>query len=226
MSRFGLPKFFFVVLIFIAAHPASAVEALSASERSAVLAQLAAIHHKNPGMTASFVERKSSRLLKNPLVTSGTIAFKSPDKFRRNVTGSSPSLSVCDGKTLWIYYPKFKEAEQYELGSRSFFDDALAALTVGLSFENVEDYYRLKIYPDQGGYRMVLTPRSRNLRRVITQLTIYLNADMKVRRTDTILPNRDRVVTDYRNVQRRSISNSTFKFRPPEGTNVTRPLGK
>ncbi len=221
-----MPKFLLVILLFIAAHPVSAADALSASERSTVLARLAAIHRRNPGMTASFVEKKTSRLLKDPLVTSGTIAFKAPDKFRRNVTGNSPSLSVCDGRTLWIYYPKFKEAERYELGSRGFFDDALAALTVGLSFEDVEDYYRLQAYPDRAGYRMVLTPRSRKLRRVITQLTIYLNSDMQVRRTDAILPKQDTVVTDYRNVQRRSIPDSTFKFHPPAGTNVTRPLGK
>ena len=226
MSQFGMPKFLLIFLLVLAAHPVSAADALPAGERSNVLARLAAIHGKNTGMTASFVEKKTSRLLKAPLVTSGTIAFKSPDKFRREVTGNNPSVSVCDGKTLWIYYPKFKEAERYELGSQGFFDDALAALTVGLSFENVEDYYRLQIYPYQGGYRMVLAPRSSKLRRVIAQLTIYLNSDMKVFRTDAILPKRDRVVTDYRNVQRRSIPDSTFRFHPPAGTNVTRPMGK
>jgi outer membrane lipoprotein-sorting protein len=226
MSRFGIPEFFFFVSLFIAGQQAPAADVLSGRERTAVLEQLAAIHRRNPGMTASFVERKTSRLLKEPLVTSGTIAFQSPDKFRRRVTGNSPSLSVCDGKTLWIYYPKFREAERYDLGSRGFFDDALAALTVGLSFQNVENYYRLGMDHYRGGYRIVLTPRRRQLSRVIRRLIIYLTSELKVRRTDTVLPNQDRVVTDYRNVQRGSIPDSTFKFRPPSGTNVTRPLGK
>jgi outer membrane lipoprotein-sorting protein len=222
----GIPKLLLSLILIFAAHPASAAAPLSASERSAVIEKLAAIHRRNPGMTASFVEKKTTRLLREPLVTRGTIAFESPDKFRRKVIGNNPSLSVSDGKTLWIYYPNFNEAEQYRRGSRDFFDDALAALTVGLSFENVENYYKLQMFPDRGGYRMVLMPRNRKLRRVIEQLTIFLNPEMKVRRTEAILPNRDTIETEYSNVQRKSIPSSTFKFNPPAGTTITHPLGR
>ena len=199
---------------------------LSPEERESVLARLESIHSRNPAMTASFLERKNTRLLKKPLVSRGTIAFRAPDKFRRKVAGSNPSLSVCNGKRLWIYYPKFKEAERYELGNRAFFDDALAALTVGLSFRNVENYYRLQIFSEDNGYRIVLEPRSRRLRRVIERLTIHLDGELKVRRTVAELPKGDRVLTDYSNVRRRPLPNSTFEFTPGPGVNVTQPLGK
>ena len=227
MSRPGfVPTILLALLLTSAAPHFVSAAPLSPEERAAVLAKLESIHSKNPAMTARFVERKTTRLLKEPLVSRGTIAFQTPDKFRREVTGKSPSLSVSNGKLLWIYYPKFKEAERYELGQRDFFDDALAALTVGLSFRNVEKYYRLEAFPEGNGYRIILEPRSRKLRRVVEKLTIHLDGELKVRRTVAQLPKGDRVQTDYTNVHRQSLPTSTFEFTPEEGINVTRPLGK
>lgn len=223
MSRIGI---LLAVQLLLLAPFSSVASQLTPEERASVLEQLETIHSKNPAMTADFVESKTTRLLKAPLVSSGEIAFQTPDKFRREVSGSNPSLSVSDGKLLWIYYPKFKEAERYELGKREFFDDALAALTVGLSFRNVEDYYRLEAFPEGKGYRMILEPRSRKLRRVVEKLTIHLDNELKVRRTVAKLPKGDQIVTDYSNVNRRALPASTFQFTPAKGVNVSQPLGK
>lgn len=220
-------KFYLTALLLaVIASPAASGAPLSAEERASLLTQLDAIHTKDPAMTADFVEQKTTRLLKEPLVSRGSIAFQTPDMFRREVVGSSPSLSVSNGKVLWIYYPKFKEAERYELGKREFFDDALAALTVGLNFRHVEDYYKLQGFPEGDGYRMVLEPRSRKLRRIVEKLTIVLDRDLKVRRTVAELPKGDIVRTEYSNVRRKSLPASTFEFVPPKGVNVTQPMGK
>src|SRR2546430_3965840 len=54
------------------------------------------------------------RLMKKPILSAGKVWFQPPNKFRREVTGSSPSLTVSDGRQLWIYYPSFKSAERSE----------------------------------------------------------------------------------------------------------------
>ena len=76
---------------------------------------LAAIR-QNRTTQADFHEQRVIRLMKNPVVSSGTLWFHLPNKFRCEVEGNSPSITVSDGRELWIYYPNFKSAERYPLG--------------------------------------------------------------------------------------------------------------
>jgi len=200
--------------------------ALSREERGQLLQRLEAIKEKYPSIEANFTEKRRSRLLKKPLESKGTIQFDIPNRFRREVGGTSPSLTVSNGKVLWLYYPNFKEAELYTLGQRAMFDDAMAALTAGLNFSRVEAYYDLEAYLEKGGYRMTLSPRKSNLKRIVQSLTVYFDADLNVYRTALTLPKGDEVITDYSGTRRGKLAASIFEFTPPEGVNVTRPLGK
>jgi len=204
----------------------SAGEPLSPQERVALLAKMEEIKTKHPSMQAEFTEERTSRLLKKPVSSSGTIAFQTPNKFRREVGGSSPSLTVSNGSVLWLYYPNFKEAELYTLGQRAMFDDAMAALTAGLNFGEVENFYRLEAAREGSGYRVTLTPKKANLKRIVKQLTILLDGDLNVSRTDLEMPKGDRVQTVYTNTRRTALPGSTFEFTPPKDANISRPLGK
>src|SRR5882757_8546901 len=86
---------------------------LTPAQTQSLLRTLEDHRAKSPSLTADFVEEKTTHLLTKPLTSVGTIAFQTPDKFRREVTGNSPSLTVSNGQKLWIYYPGFKEAELY-----------------------------------------------------------------------------------------------------------------
>jgi len=207
--------------------PVCAAEPLTPPERAALLGRLQALHAQSPCFQATFSEQRTSRLLKKPITSTGRIAFQIPNKFRREMSGSNPSLTVSNGRELWIYYPNFKEAEQYTLGKRALFDDALAALTAGLNFARVEEFYQLEVTPEEeGGYQIVLTPHRSNLKRIVSQITVILDKDLDVRRTDLILPKGDQVVTTYTAARRDPIPASTFEFVPPPGANISRPLGK
>lgn len=216
---------FTAIALFTASAPAA--DPLTPPQRAELLAQLQALHAKYPSFGAAFSEQRTSRLLKKPLTSTGHIAFQIPNKFRREVTGSNPSLTVSNGQELWLYYPNFKEAEHYTLGKRALFDDALAALTAGLNFGRVEEFYQLEVTPEEGGgYRIVLTPKRSNLKRIVAQLAVILDKELEVRRTDLTLPKGDQVVTTYSDPKRDAIAASTFEFVPPEGANISRPLGK
>ena len=76
--------------------------------------------------------------MKNPVLSSGTVWFQPPNKFWREVKGNSPSITVSDGRELWIYYPNFKSAERYPLGKGSPLDATVAAINSALSLENIE----------------------------------------------------------------------------------------
>jgi outer membrane lipoprotein carrier protein len=224
MKRLILFVFTAIVLL---SQPAPAAEPLAPSQRAELLAKLQALHVKYPSFAAAFAEQRTSRLLKKPLLSTGHIAFQIPNKFRREVTGSNPSLTVSNGQELWLYYPNFKEAEHYTLGKRALFDDALAALTAGLNFARVEEFYELQITAEAGGgYQIILTPKRSNLKRIVAQLAVTLDQELEVRRTELTLPKGDQVITTYTEPKREGISASTFEFVPPAGANISRPLGK
>jgi len=216
----------FAVLLLLCA-PASAAEPLTPPQRAELLARLQAFHAKYPSFQAAFSEQRTSSLLKKPLTSTGHIAFQIPNKFRRELTGSNPSLTVSNGQELWLYYPNFKEAEHYTLGKRAIFDEVLSALTDGLNFARVEERYQLEVTPEEGGgYRMVLIPKRSNLKRLVAQLVVILDKELDVQRTDLLLPKGDQVVTSYTAPRREPIAPATFEFVPPADANISQPLGK
>jgi len=169
------------------------------------------------------------RLNKKPIQRSGKVWFQPPNKFRREVKGSSPSLTVSDGRQLWIYYPNFKSAERYPLGKGSPLDSTVTAINSSLNLEDVENTFQIRATkndPPQAGYELTLLPRSASMKRVFQKLDLRINDQLRVERTDMLLPNGDRIVTTYSNQTRGPVSASMFEFTPPPGTEVSTPLGQ
>jgi outer membrane lipoprotein carrier protein len=212
-----------LLLLAFATAPA---ESLGPPEVKALLDRIRAKRAGAPQVQADFQEEKTVHLMNEPISSSGKVWFQKPDKFRREVTGNSPSLTVSDGQQLWIYYPKFKSAEHYSLGKRSRLDAGIAALTAALNLENVENSYHITGRKLDSGYELQLAPRNPSLKRLLKTFDIRMNSDLEVERTEMIQPNGDHIVTLYSNESRAPIPPSTFEFTPPAGTDVTTPLGR
>jgi len=215
-----LPIFLFVALTSIAD---------SAPLSEADLKNLLAGIRQNRITQADFQEHRMIRLMKKPILSSGKIWFQPPNKFRREVKGSSPSLTVSDGRQLWIYYPNFKSAERYPLGKGSPLDSTVAAINSSLNLEDVENTFQIratKTDPPQGGYELTLLPRAASMKRVFQKLDLRINDQLRVERTDMLLPNGDRIVTTYSNQTRGPVPASMFEFTPPPGTEISTPLGQ
>lgn len=222
MSRYFLPLFLFSLFFTPLLH----AQELTADEQKKLMAALQARRAEMPSMTAEFTEERTTRLLSKPIVSTGTVAFQAPNKFRRELKGNAPSLTACNGSDLWIYYPNFKQAEHYTLGQRQFFDDSIAALTAGLNFQDVDKYFRFTVEKEAAGHKVTLTPKSGSLKKILTSLTVWLDAEGDIQKSDAALPKGDRVVTTYRAVKATKVSDAKFDFAPPAGVEVTTPLGK
>ena len=223
MSRFFLSLSVTALFAFTASVCA---QELGAAEQKELVAMLQQKRAQMPAITANFSEERTTRLLTKPISSTGTLAFQAPNKFRRELTGANPSTTVCNGQELWIYYPNFKEAERYTLGQKQFFDDSLAALTAGLNFQDVEKFFRVSASKEGNGHRVVLTPKTGGLRKILSNLTVWMDGEGMVQKTDAALPKGDRVVTTYRNVRASRQSDAKFEFNPPAGAKVSTPLGK
>src|SRR5213595_3184645 len=215
-----VPIFLFVSLTCIAN---------SAPVSEADLKNLLAGIRQHRSNQADFQEQRMIRLMKKPIQSSGKVWFQPPNKFRREVKGISPSLTVSDGRQLWIYYPNFKSAERYPLGKGSPLDSTVAAINSALNLENVETSFNIsatKNDPPQAGYELTLLPRSASMKRVFQKLDLRINDQLRVERTDMLLPNGDRIVTTYSNQTHGPVPASMFEFTPPAGTEVSTPLGQ
>ena len=190
------------------------------------LKNLLAAVRQNRSTQADFQEERVIRLMKKPVVSSGTVWFQPPNKFRREVKGSSPSVTVSSGRELWIYYPNFKSAERYPLGKGSPLDATVAAINSALNLENIETSFTVAATKTENGNELQLLPRTAAMKRVFQKLDLRINDKFRVERTDMLLPNGDRIVTTYSNQTRAAIPSSTFEFKPPAGTEVTTPLGQ
>ena len=190
------------------------------------LKNLLAAVRQNRTTQADFQEQRVIRLMKNPVLSSGTVWFQPPNKFRREVKGNSPSVTVSDGRELWIYYPNFKSAERYPLGKGSPLDATVAAINSALNLENIETSFNISATKSDNGHELALLPRTAAMKRVFQKLDLRINDKFRVERTDMLLPNGDRIVTTYSNQTRAAIPPATFEFKPPAGTEVTTPLGQ
>src|SRR5213596_416399 len=210
------------VLAFIALTSTAKTAPLSDVE----LENLRAAIRQNRSTQADFQEQRVIRLMKKPILSSGTIWFQPPNKFRREVKGNSPSVTVSDGRQLWIYYPNFKSAERYPLGKGSPLDSTVTAINSALNLENIENTFQINATKNDKGYELTLLPRTASMKRVFQKLDLHINDNLRVDRTDMLLPNGDRIVTAYSNQTRATVPASTFEFTPPAGTEVSAPLGQ
>ena len=201
-------------------------QSLSQGEVKNLLARIRERRTAAPDVHASFQEQKTIHLLNKPIVSSGKIWFEAPNKFRREIEGTSPSITVSNGRDLWIYYPNFKSAEHYALGKRSPVDAVIAAINTALNLENVENTFNISATKAGDGYDLHLLPRSPSMKRMFQRFDLRLNGDFAADRTEMVQPNGDQIVTTYSNQSRAPIPESTFEFKPPAGVEITNPLGR
>ena len=211
-----------LLIVFKSAH----ADPLSPADIKNLLARIRDIRAAAPHVQADFREEKTIRLLNKSITSSGEVWFQAPNKFRREVRGNSPSLTISNGHDLWIYYPNFKSAEHYSLGKRSPVDAAITTINTALNLENVENTFSISGAKIDNRYELELSPRAPSMKRLFVKFKLQLNQDFFAERTEMLQPNGDHVVTIYSNQARAPIPGSTFEFTPPPGTEITTPLGR
>src|SRR5215813_12190636 len=158
----------YAMAAIFAMAPIAKAAPLSEAELKNVLTSI----RQNRSTQADFQEERIIRLMKKPVLSSGTVWFQPPNKFRREVKGNSPSTSVSDGRELWIYYPNFKSAERYPLGKGSPLDATVAAINSALNLENIENMFQIDAAKAEKGYELTLLPRTPSMKRAFQKLDL------------------------------------------------------
>ena len=219
------PTWLIVLLVSLCSATVLRAAPLSQDEITDLVKRLETVYQNRTSLQANFREERHMAILKEPIVNQGKIWFTPPDKIRREISGNSPSTTVIDGKKMTIYYPNLKTAEQYDLEKRPVIRQSLEALTAGLNFNNVSDYYNIEGTKEDKDYVLNLAPKTASIRRLIKSLTLTILTDLTPQKVDFESPRGEKVFTVFSDVKRDPVPDSVYEFTAPAGTNVTNPFG-
>ncbi|MBV9492374.1 MAG: outer membrane lipoprotein carrier protein LolA [Verrucomicrobia bacterium] len=214
-----------IASVFLAASSPAPAVPMSSGEIQDLVNRLQALHESNSSLQANFREERRMAMLKDPVMTQGKIWFTMPDKIRREIGGNTPSTTVINGRKMVIFYPKFKEAEVYDLEKRPMLKDSLQALTAGLNFRQVSTYYNIEGSKEGNDYQVILTPKTAAIRKIVRSVTLTMDRNLTPQHVVFESARGEKVSVTYSDVRRDPVPESFFQFSPPPGTNVTTPLG-
>lgn len=219
-------SFLLAGLTLIALAASSFGQSLSPGEVKKLIARVHEKRVASPNVQADFQEEKTTHFLNQPMVSSGKVWFQAPNKFRREMKGSTQSVAVSNGRDFWIYFPNRKSTEHFTLGKNSPVDAALSAMNTALNLEGAENTFQITGAKADRAYELQLVPRTAAAKRIFQRFDLRLSNDLLVERTEMLKPNGDKIVTTYSNQSRAKIPESTFEFTPPAGTGMSNPLGR
>jgi outer membrane lipoprotein-sorting protein len=214
-----------ILSILIGIAPLVYAAPMTQNDIEQLVQKLQTIHNTQPSLQANFREERHLAMLKEPVVNEGKVWFTLPDKIRREIGGKTPSTTVTDGKKVSIYYPNYQQLEVYDLEKRPIIKDTMRALTAGLNFREVANYYDITGTKNGNEYQLTLTPKTAAVRKLVKTVDLTIDENLTPAKV-VIHDNKGQVFTEtYTNVRRDTLPESTFEFSPPPGTKVSTPLG-
>jgi outer membrane lipoprotein-sorting protein len=213
------------LFILLAVAQLAGASTLTQSDIDQLVQKLQALHNNQPSLQANFREERHLAMLKDPVVNEGKVWFTLPDKIRREIAGRTPSTTVIDGKKMSIYNPNYHQLEIYDLEKRPVIKDSLRALTAGLNFREVTNYYDLQGSKNGNDYQITLTPKTASVKKLVKTVDLTIDENLTPMKV-VVQDNKGQVFTiTYTNVRRDTLPESTFEFSPPPGTKISTPLG-
>jgi outer membrane lipoprotein-sorting protein len=186
-----------------AAHAAPTGKPLEGEERIRAIQGLQTRQRDVTSLRATVVQRRRHPLLKDEVVTEGSLVFKRPNQVWWEVTRPERTIVVIDGHGLVIYHPARGEAERRDLrddfGSRAAAEFLTAGM--GLAVGELEKRFRVEVYRDGGRFTLWLTPKSPWVARVITSVAVTQDdGDALPRQIVVVGAKGDRTETQLTNV--------------------------
>lgn len=151
-------------------------------------------------LQAEFVQVRTSRLLSQPIQSTGTLAFEKPDRMAWSVATPARSTFVMDGSTVGMAFPDLGVRESIDLSSNAEVASLVAGMMVwlGSDLQRVQQDYTLTWETDHA----VLVPKDEQLKGIIGSLDLKLTGSPKRIDTVTIVePDGDTVVITFSEVK-------------------------
>jgi outer membrane lipoprotein-sorting protein len=184
-------------------------------------------------LTADVERTKVTVVVDDRSTESGQMQVRRDDKMRIDLTSPDPRTILRDGDHLYIYTPKTRQVEEYDLSKHRDLVDQFLLLGFGTSAESLKRGYLITVEGEdtignQKVVRLELTPKSGDVRKQISKIELWLDettwlpAQQKFYETGT----EDYFIIRYTNVARNvSLPDSRFKPHWPGGVTRVKPQG-
>lgn len=182
-------------------------------------------------LTASIERTKVTVVVNDRSTEAGQIDVRRDGKMRIDLTSPDQKTILRDGDRLYVYIPKIRRVEEYDLGKHRDLVDQLLLLGFGTSGESLKRSYVITLQGEETleGQRVVrleLTPRSDDVRKQISKIDLWLNEANWVPAQQQFYEtgSGDYSIIRYLNVAR-NVPVSDARFRPawPKGVTHVKP---
>jgi len=199
----------------------------------AVLRQLDSAAKEFRSLSADLERTKVTVVVNDRSTEAGQIFVRRDDKMRIELTQPDPRTILRDGNELYVFNPKIRRVEQYDLGKRRALVDQFLLLGFGTSGSDLKKSYLVTVLGEEMLDRqkvvlLELTPKADEVRNQISKIHLWIDqstwlpAQQKFFETGS----GDYFIIRYTNVVRNiNISDSRFKPHWPKGTTKIKPQG-
>jgi outer membrane lipoprotein-sorting protein len=199
----------------------------------ATLKQLDSEARNFHSLTADIERTKVTVVVNDKSSEFGKIFVRRDDKMRIEITAPDPKTILRSGNDLFLYNPKIKQVEEYDLGKHRALVDQFLLLGFGTSGSDLQKGYAVNMLGEESidkhqVVKLELTPKSDDAKKQVSKIDIWLDES-------TWLPDQQQVfetgsgdyfLIRYTNVVRNpKLSDNEFKQHWPKGATRIKPQG-
>jgi outer membrane lipoprotein-sorting protein len=184
-------------------------------------------------LTADVEHTKYTEVVKDTSIETGQIFVRRDQKMRIDFTKPDPRTILRTGDSLFIYTPKIKRVEEYDLGKNRAMADQYMSLGFGTKSQNVLKSYDVALTAEEEiDHRKTLllemTPKSEEIRKQITKVLMWIDEAswLPVQQKFLEAGSGDYLLIRYTNMMKNlKIPDSKFKQDWPKDVNRVKPRG-
>jgi len=214
-----------------AARPGAHAQTAKNWTLEAVLEQLDRAARDFHSLTADMEHTKVTVAVDDTSTETGQIFVRRDDKMRIEITAPASRTVLRNGGTLYVYTPKIKRVEEYDLGKRKKLVDQYVLLGFGTKGSDLKKAYVLTLQGEESldsrkVLRLELTPRADQVRDQISKIEMWIDEAtwVPVQQKFYETGSGDYFIFHYTNVSRNTpINDSTFKPEWPKGVTKIKP---
>jgi outer membrane lipoprotein-sorting protein len=215
----------------------SAACALQAGQNSAhwttdsVLARMDKSAADFRSLTADIEQKKYTEVVKDTSTETGQIFVRRDQKMRIELTKPDPKTILRTGDSLFIYTPKIKRVEEYNLGKHRAIIDQYMRLGFGTKSQDLRKSYDINLAGEEEiDHRktllLELTPKSEEVRKQITKIHMWVDESswLPVQQKFFEASGGDYFLVKYSNLMKNlKINDAKFKQDWPKDANRVKP---
>src|ERR1700730_4721384 len=171
-------------------------------------------------LTAGMERTKVTVVVNDRSTESGQIEVRRDGKMRIDLTSPDQKTILRDGDRIYVYTPKIRRVEEYDLSKHRDLVDRLLLLGFGTSGESLKKSYLITLQGEESlnglkVARLELTPRSDDVRTQISKIDLWLNEEnwLPAQQQFYETGSGDYSIIRYLNVAR-NVSIADARFRP------------